>query len=372
MQFVQKTNEEFLQELKDKNIIYTPLEEYKKYFEKIAWKCPKCGNTFYATPSNIFKGRGCSYCRKGAKSILVGFNDMWTTNPQLASMLANPDDGYRYSQYSGKNTDWICPSCGSVVCNKRISYVNEHGVSCSNCSDGVSYPEKFLSNMFKQLNIKFAHDCSFDWSEGKRYDFYIKDLSLIIECHGGQHYVDGFTTVGGKSAKEQHVLDNYKKNLALKNNIKIYVQLDCKVSKLEYIKNSILNSVLCEFFDLSYIDWNQCDKYSIDSSRIIEACELWNEFKDTKRISNELCISRTTVIEYLNKGTKLGLCDYNAKDNVGKNSKSVICIETNKIYKKISYTRQDGFSSQCVSNCCKGTQENHKGYHFKYYNEEVS
>lgn len=373
MQFIRKTNEEFIQELKDKNIIYTPLEEYKGSSTKIKWYCPKCKNTFYASPNNILKGRGCSYCRKGAKAILVGFNDMWTTNPKLASMLLNPDDGYNYTQNSHKYTDWVCPTCHSIIHNKRISYVNEHGVSCPNCSDGASYPEKFVFNMLKQLRVDFVYDQTREWSKARRYDFYIEDLSLIIECHGSQHYIDGFVSVGGKSAKEQREIDVYKKSLALENNIKTYIELDCKISKFEYIKNSIMDSALSKIFDLSNIDWDECDEYSIDSSRIIEVCKLWNEIKDTKRISTKLRISRAATIDYLKKGSTLGLCDYNAKDNMRKSkSKSVICIETNKIYEKISNTIQDGFNPRCVSNCCRGIQDNHKGCHFKYYDKEVS
>ena len=227
--------------------------------------------------------------------------------------------------------------------------------------------------MLEQLKIGFMHDHPFDWSNGKRYDFYIENLSLIIETHGGQHYNDGFTTLGGKTAQEQQVIDEYKQNLAINNNIGTYIQLDCRMSNLEYIKHSIINSYLSEIFDLSDVDWEKCDKYAFNSSRFIETCELWNEHQDTKLISNKLHMSRTTVIDYLNRGTKLGLCNYNAKDNITKiRSKSVICVETNKIYKKMNDTKKDGFNPKCVSNCCNGYQEKHKGCHFKFYDMEVS
>lgn len=373
MHFVRKTNEEFLQELKDKDIIYIPLEEYKGSSIKIKWHCPKCCNEFYASPNNILSGRGCSYCRKSAKSILIGFNDMWTTNPQLASMLANQEDGYKYAQNSHKSTDWVCPICNNIVYGKTISSVNRYGLSCSSCSDGVSYPEKLISNMLKQLNIKFIHDEPLSWSNGKRYDFYIEEMSLIIESHGGQHYEDGFITVGGKSVKEQQNIDIYKKNLALENNIEKYIQLDCRISELEFIKKSIIDSDLALIFDLSSIDWEKCHKDSISSSRVIEACKLWNKTENTKLISDKLCISRTTVIEYLNKGNGLGLCNYNARKNMSKtNSKSAICIETGKIYSPIKTVKEDEFSPECVSNCCRGIQQHHKGFHFEYYNKGVS
>lgn len=367
MRFVRKTNDEFLIELKRKNIIYTPLEKYNGNNNKIKWLCYKCNNIFYSSPNNILNGRGCSYCNNNGKSILIGFNDMWTTNSKLASMLLNNKDGYKYKQNSNVKVDWICPLCKSIIYSKRISYVNKNGLSCPNCSDGISYPEKFISNMLMQLNIKFLHDTSFNWSNGKRYDFYIKDMSLIIETHGMQHYKNGFVNIGGKNHIQQNIIDYDKKNQALKNGVEKYIELDCRYSKSEYILNEIMNSELSKIFNLNDIDWNICNEYAITNSKIIDVCKIWNETKNTKYISDTLKLSRTTVIDYLKKGNNLGLCDYNSFENIlNCNSKSVICIETNKIYKRINDVIQDGFNPKCVSNCCNGWQNVHKGYHFKF------
>lgn len=371
MRFVKRTNEEFLQELHNKNIIYTPLEEYKSNSEKIWWFCPNCKNKFLATPSNILNGKGCSYC-VGKKAVLIGYNDMWTTNPMLAKLLKNPEDGYKYRQNSNKHTDWVCPICNSVIYDKRISFVNKQGLFCSNCSDGISYPEKFVSNLLSQLNVKFKHDVSFNWSNDKRYDFYVEELSLIIECHGKQHYENGFINIGGKSAKEQHYNDIKKRENSLLNGIHKYIELDCRISEKNHIKESIMNSELLNIFDLHSVNWEKCNEYAISGSKIIEVCKLWNKIQDTKYISDEFDVSRTTVIDYLKKGNLLGLCKYNAKTSVQKSlCKSVICIETGKIYLKIKDVIIDGFTPQCVSGCCKGKQSHHKGHHFKYYGDEL-
>ena len=61
-----KTNQEFINELKEKNIEYVPLEEYINSITKIKFQC-KQGHIWEATPHNILCGRGCPYCSHVAK-----------------------------------------------------------------------------------------------------------------------------------------------------------------------------------------------------------------------------------------------------------------------------------------------------------------
>ena len=51
-------------------------------------------------------------CNGGTNTVIVGINDMWTTNPELASLLADPNDGYKYMQSSGHKVKWKCKNCG--------------------------------------------------------------------------------------------------------------------------------------------------------------------------------------------------------------------------------------------------------------------
>lgn len=57
-----KTNKEFLQELKVKNINVIPIEEYKSYHEKIKVKFD-CGHECSISPANLFEGKGCGLCK---------------------------------------------------------------------------------------------------------------------------------------------------------------------------------------------------------------------------------------------------------------------------------------------------------------------
>lgn len=138
---------------------------------KVWWICEK-GHSYDTTIANRNNGTGCPYC--SGKYIWIGFNDMWTTNPDLSKLLADPNDGYKYMQNSHQKLDWQCPSCGELIKNKAISDINRRGISCPNCSDGISYPEKFMYHLLKQLEVGFEYQKRFKWSDNKRFDFFIE------------------------------------------------------------------------------------------------------------------------------------------------------------------------------------------------------
>lgn len=176
------------------------LGEYTKAINRIKTECLKCGGVWNPKAMELVGGSGCPFCRKGAKQILIGFNDIWTTNPELGSLLANKDDGYKYTENSMTKLDWKCPECGVIIKNKSISNVNRYKLVCNICSDGITYPNKLMFIILSQLNINFDTEKTFDWCKfiyknkirTGRYDFYfeISDKKYIIEMDGGFHYID--------------------------------------------------------------------------------------------------------------------------------------------------------------------------------------
>lgn len=365
------TNEEFLQKLKDKNIPYMPLEEYKGMNTKIKWLCYKDSrHIFLQTPWNVLhKNYGCSFC--SGHQVLRGYNDLWTLRPDIAKMLLNPEDGYLYTINSNYKTDWKCPDCGLVIKDKFIYDVSKNGLRCKNCSDGMSYAEKFIYDFLRQLKLEFLYDRAFDWSNNKRYDFYIPKFDMIIETHGEQHYVERFnfknSSRNSRSLLEEIANDDFKMNLAIQNGIKIYIPLNCSVSSLEFIKTSVLHSELNTIFDLSAIDWNKCHLYALTSTTIY-VCNLWNSgMKNTSEICKHTGFALRTVIKKLKLGTEIGLCDYIKYYQHNKNrSKKVLCIETQKIYESISSVKNDGYSPSAISNCCNGISDTAYGMHWKF------
>lgn len=76
---MRKTNEQFLEEIKDRNFI--PLEEYKNSRTNINFQCTVDGNIWSARPNNILNGKGCPVCaRRRLKKSLIKINKILEDN----------------------------------------------------------------------------------------------------------------------------------------------------------------------------------------------------------------------------------------------------------------------------------------------------
>jgi hypothetical protein len=155
-------------------------------------------------------GQGCSVCSN--KKIIKGINDISSTNPETLKFFVNINDVYKHSYGSDKEVECRCPNCD----NKRFIKINvlcKEGFICPICGDGKSYPEKFIAELLKQLNVQFTKEKIFPWSRNiahinlklsgnKRYDFYFKfnDKKYITEANGRQHYEENcFSSCDGRT-----------------------------------------------------------------------------------------------------------------------------------------------------------------------------
>lgn len=273
------------------------------------FKC-KNGHVWQSLPTKILQGNGCPYCN--GKQVLVGFNDMWTTRPDIAGLLNNSNDGYKYTYGSKKKLEFKCRLCGHIQ-EKVIKDVSLQGFSCNRCSDNLSYPNKFGRAFLDQLPIQ-NHQCEYhpDWAKPYFYDNYFeyKNNKYILEMDGGFHFQH--QNVFGKSFEERKESDRIKDDLAANQGICV-IRIDCRKSSCDYIKNTIINSSLNLLFDLSDIDWRLCDEMS-HKSLIKETCDLYMlKIYELADIAKLLHISVWTVREYLKKGFKFGWCDYNTR-----------------------------------------------------------
>lgn len=357
----------FLRFLKDNNIKLTPLEKYINGNTKIDFQCEH-GHIFSIRPRAITEGQGCPYC--SGNKVLVGFNDFNTTHPELAQYLQNKDDGCNYSFGSHKKANWICPDCGEVI-KQSFHKISRFGLSCPVCSDGISFSEKFLISFFKQLNVDYFHDKYLPWSGNKRYDFYLPDYDIIIECHGIQHYEKTFLNDDLLKVQKN---DSSKKELALMNGIGKYIVLDCRYSELEHIKNSIINSEMVDIFNIELIDWYKC-ALNAQRSMIYEIVELWKQGNNAPEIAKIMDIDRHTAVKYLKQANKIGLCEYDpiieyqkGRDKANNKSKRpIICIETQKVYESISDAAKElKCAYQGIQRCCSGKAQTYKGSHWEY------
>lgn len=335
------------------------------------YKCLICGNEDTISEGNLISNhRGCNVCCTPCRKVLKGYNDMWTTNPELAKLLANPEDGYKYTQGSDEYVDWKCSNCGNIIKHKQIKVVKSSMLSCPKCGDGISYPEKFVYSFLQQLlGDNFTYQLTktnFNWIDNYKYDFYFKinNEEYFLEVNGLQHYSDisNFNYCGGRTLKEEKENDENKKELALQNGIKSenYIILDCSKSTLEWIKDHILKSRLNELFDLSKIDWMECNKYAC-SSLVRQICDLWtNGVHSTIEIGKIMKLNRHTINKHLKQGIKLNWCDYNPKEvmkkinsKIGK-SKKIICLNNNKVFHSIGDAINFyNIKGHHIGDCCK-------------------
>ncbi len=95
---------------------------------KARWRCP-AGHEYSMAPSErTGAGASCPYCLN--RKVLVGFNDLATTHPGLASECL--DDPTRFTAGSGKKARWRCPAGHewSSVVGSRTG----QGIGCPYCS----------------------------------------------------------------------------------------------------------------------------------------------------------------------------------------------------------------------------------------------
>ena len=152
----------------------------RKYYK---YKCNKCGwSEGWIEEAHLLEGKGCACCN--GKIVVKGINDIATTNPELIKYFTNKKDPYEYTRNSAKDVKIKCPDCGYEK-HMKITTLYTYGFGCTKCGDGISYPNKFIINLLKQLNVDFKTEYSPDWVNGRRYDAYVPSLSLIIEMDGG-------------------------------------------------------------------------------------------------------------------------------------------------------------------------------------------
>lgn len=359
-----------------KNEELTPDDKTSGSNQKVWW-LGKCGHEWDALISDRTgrENQGCPIC--SGHRVEKGFNDLWTTNPEIARLLVKPEIGYSYSKGSNYKTDWKCPSCESILENKMITAVNRSGLCCPGCSDGVSFGEKFIYHLLRDSEIEFDYEKIFPWSNRKRYDFYLPELNWIIEVHGIQHYETSPFHKNGETLEKIQANDLWKYNTAMKNGIKKYIVVDARFSEMSHISHSVESSDLKEL--LGNVDYEQLGRKSYNSF-LIDACNLWKSgLRSTLKISQEMKIYRYTVTQYLKRGAEVGLCDYDPKvesqnswKHVNKrHGRAIVQLRNCRGYIRsfvsfIEAVSQTGVSRELIVECCKGKRETAGGFKWMY------
>lgn len=340
---------------------YVVIGKYQNCITPVDIQCCKCGYILSQTPNYYDKGHTtCPICNKNGYTHLtiVGVNDIWTTRPDIAKLLLNPEDGYKYRFNTNCKLDFKCPICNRVRESTPKNF--KSGFRCCFCSDSYSYPNRFMANLLDLLGISFIPEYIFSGYK-YRYDFYfvLNNQRYIIEMDGGLGH--GNADMKYATVKEQLTRDYLKDEIAESNGC-IVIRIDCYYKKvetrMEFIKNNILNSELSRLFVFNDEMFIRSDEMSKDSA-ILKFVNAWNNnIHSYEELSSILHVVRHTIRNYAKKACDLELLDISYKQfleeiRLASNEKlantkgsPVLCEQTGEVFYSISEAeRQKGITS---------------------------
>ena len=347
------------------------ISEYINAHSPVTYQCNICGTVGVCKDANsMMRGQsGCGICN--GRKLVKGKNDFATKYPQLVKYFVNKEDAENNTYGSGKKVLMKCPICGEEKLY-RIADLSNKGFCCSKCSDGISYPNKFMYCLLKQLNVNFEKEVVFNWSQNKRYDFVLDNV--IIEMDGSFHLGSKYS-----SYEEVKEIDDLKDRLALDNGYEM-VRIPCYKSDFIYIKDNILKSKLKNILELDKVDWVSLEKEITDTNFVKIACDYFNEYKgkirmiDIAKISN---IPISTLCTLLKIGARLNMTDYD--ENISSsggytprefhrdNKHKVKCLETNQIFQSAKEAEEYyHLDKDAIARVCRGERLTVRGLHFDW------
>lgn len=348
-----------------------------KYYK---YTCNVCSWTEgWITESHLLKGTGCSCC--AGRTAVLGINTVYDMNPWVIDLGVSEEDAKKYT--SGNSEDLIeivCPECGNITSKTMYSIIKGKTISCKQCGDGRSYPEKVMYGLLKAIGVDFETEYSPSYLHReennkiskKRSDFYIPSLKLVIEMDGGIGHEGGIVHKNANRNLEYFIeIDKWKDEQHRLHDVKV-ARINCFKSEIDYIRKNILNSILSEYINMDQIDWNEINKAAIKTNRLKEVCALWNNGISKNKIAKELNVTPSYVNKLINKGVLMGWCNQNKpergkkvfvyKDGLFVNEFSSV----SKMCKKSLSVFGVKLSESGVYRVCNGQAVEYKGYYFSY------
>lgn len=365
----------------DRKFIETEKQRYKVY----KFQCLNCGFNGEKKESEL-ENNWCPCCCSSPKITVEGINDIPTQAPWMVDYFQGGyEEAKLYTCNSAKRIQPICPLCGRIK-EKAIQICqiyNTKSIGCI-CGDGISYPNKIMHSVLKQLGIEYKSEYQPDWLGSNRFDFYVPNLMLLIEMDGalghGKNVFDSYKLTNEEiECKKIKSLnrDEYKDVLAIKHGYQV-IRINSDISEIDYIKQNILNSNLNKYFDLSIIDWKMCDQDALKNVvKII--CDYYKQHidKSYEYVANKFYLSKCTVGRYLKRGLKVGWITKQEYDRILRNNKKhnstyVYDLSYNLLgsfssASELIQVSKDKFGIQFSSGGVTNAVKNHTKYYNKYY-----
>lgn len=156
--------------------------------KKVWWIATKCGHSFLASLNKrTSDNTGCPYCTGSHAKLLVGFNDLATTNPELSQewdYIKNGDLKPNMVMKGQHKKVWWKGKCG----HSWLATIDQRnrGRGCPICDNEskTSFPEQSIFFYLKQsFNDVLNRDRK--TIRGTELDIYIPSIKTAIEYDGG-------------------------------------------------------------------------------------------------------------------------------------------------------------------------------------------
>ena len=185
---------------------------------KLLWRC-NSSHEWEATVDGRSKGQGCPYCSN--QKILPGFNDLATTNPELAREVS-PNSKIKSTEVtasSGKKLLWKCNNGHEW---EAAAYGRSKGNGCPKCSG--SKMEENLAQLIKTLLPQNTRILRNDRQLIKPYelDILTPDLNLAFEFNGDYWHNDENIHKRHPQFKSSKQFDDFKKRECEKQGVELH------------------------------------------------------------------------------------------------------------------------------------------------------
>ena len=279
--------------------------------KKYQYRCNRCGYIGWTEENALERSAVvCSHC--AGKTAVRGKTDIATEAPWMVPFFQEKDRHLVYTcrKQSDIKIYPICSQCRRVretAMSINTLYTN-HSIACPRCSDSVSYPEKYVYEVFCQLGVPMIYHPGVEilpWCRPFQYDFYDRGKGVLVETNGMHHYKE--VKHFGRSLEQVRISDDKKKKLAAEHGIlpRNYLVLDCRYSRPDYIKESLLKDQALQAvypFKEGDIDWEECERAHMKSFYWEIFCYKENHPGITeKEIADHFRIYRSTVVKALKK-----------------------------------------------------------------------
>lgn len=312
---------------------------------------------YEVTEGNLKQGKRDSYVY-GKK--VCDDNSLWSIKETRKYL--NEQEAKNKRLHSMEKTTLTCDIC-SFSKKSTAADITRYGFSCPICSTKTSYPEIFFISYLQVKGLKYQYQVGFDGSR-RKIDFYILDLDLYVEVHGITHYENQHGSAWKDSYERTLKSDNIKREWCRKNN-KILIELDCRKSEFEFIKNNINSSLLLP--NISKDEIPKIEKI-IQENRTHnskEVIKLYESGMSYHSVAEKLDLGPTVVYNILKKSN---VKMRNINDT---RKKKVRCVETGVIYESgREVSRILGINQGNLARVCRERRGTVGGFHWEYVEED--